>query len=220
MSYKPLLPPPLIKAAHIKAFDAIIRNYLGSDTDLGAVNGLTGEAIWYYVSVLDFDTVPAVILPYLSIMFGVDGIKGWNWATTEALQRQCLKNAILKKRRHGTPWSITTALTDAGFQFVVINERPGNIYFANGANQFNGGIQADSYNWAMFTLEMQPPVGMTAQQVDLVALMQLVNYWKRKCTLCISLTINQLVITNFGIGGPAYLADGVYIADGTTQFTG
>ena len=138
----------------------------------------------------------------------------------EAQQRQTLKDAILKKRRHGTGWSIVTALENAGFQNVVLHEKVGNVYFANGQYIANGGIQANSWNWAMFSVEMMPPVGVLPQNVNIPALWQLINYWKRKCTLCISITINQLIITNFGIGSNAYLANGAHRADGSTQATG
>lgn len=211
----PVLPKPILKTPHLGVYDAIIRNYIGSDTDL-----TNRDPLWYYATIINFDTCPAIILPYLAKMFGVDGYKGFNFATTEASQRQTLKDAILKKLRHGTGWSIITALENAGYLFVVLNERVGPVYYANGQHIANGGIQANSVHWAMFSIEMQPPVGILPQNVNIPDLMQLINYWKPGRDLCVSVTINQLVITTFNIGSNSYIADGSEIADGSTQATG
>lgn len=204
-----------MKAAHIAPFDVIIRNYIGSDEDL------TGdEALWYFASILNFDTVPAVMFPYLAEMFGVEGFKGMDYATTDALKRQTLKNALLMKRRHGTAWALKTALENAGFLFVKIIEDVPTVMYWDGSYLFDGSVNFDSSHWAHFKIEMEPPVGVLASAVDLVAVMKLVNYWKRKCTLCVGIQINQLVITSFGIGNSTLLWDGSATFDGSETFDG
>lgn len=210
MDYRPLLPAPLMKVAHIAPYDPIIRNYIGMDTDLTG-----GESVVYYATILNFDTVPAVMLPYLAKMFGVDGYKGFDYAPTEALKRQTLKNAMLMKIRHGTKWAIKTALENAGFQYVQIHDQLHKQYW-NGAHLADGSITAYSYHWAMFKIQMEPPIGMLAIDVDVPRLMILINYWKRACTLCIDVQIDNLVITSFGIGdNPFFLWDGSEVADGS-----
>lgn len=214
MDYRPLLPAPLLRAAHIAPFDALIRNFIGSDSDL------TGdEALWYYATVLDFDTVPAAMLPYLAVMFGVDGYKGFDYATTEDLKRTTLKNAVLMKRRHGTAWAIKTALENAGFLYVNIIEHCSPQILFDGVYLFDGSQQFDSLHWAHFIVEMEPPVGVQPEDVDVEKLMILINYWKRKCTLCIRVAINQIVITDFGVGfDMPYIFDGELVFDGTQVF--
>ena len=214
-----LLPPPLMAVPRIAAWDAIVRNYLGSDTDLGVGNSLTGEALYYYATILNIDTCPAAILPLLATMFGVDGFKGFDYATTEDQQRQTIKNAILMKRRHSTNWSLITALENAGYQNVVINDHLP-CYFWDGSWQFDGSRQFNSNQWAQFTISLQPPVGVLPQNVDIVALMQLVNYWKRACTQCLSITIDQLVIVNFGLGNQHLLFDGTWTWNGVEPLNG
>lgn len=211
----PLLPPALMEAPHIAPFDAIIRNDLGSDTDL-----TNTEAVWYYATVLNFDTCPASILPLLAVMFGVDGYKGFDYCTTEAQQRTTLKNSLLMKRRHGTVWAIQTALENAGYLNVTINDHL-EVQFWDGSLLFDGTHLYDSNEWADFTIELQPPVGILPQNVNIPALFTLVNYWKRACTRCISITIQQLVITNFGLGNNqvAYW-DGSLVFDGNNLFDG
>ena len=203
-----------MKAAHIAPFDAMIRNYLGLDSDL------TGdESLVYYASVLNFDTVPAVMLPYLAKMFGVDGFKGFDFAPTEALKRQTLKRAVLMKRRHGTPWCMKRVLENAGFQYVeVIDHIPGTRFW-DGSLQFDGSQQFNSSHWAHFRIEMEPPIGVLAEDVDLDALRILINYWKRACTLCVDIWLKQIRITDFGIGDdPQYFFDGSEQFDGSRQF--
>ena len=194
---------------HIAAFDPIIRNFIGQDTDL------TGEeAQFYYATVMNFDTCSATLLPYMAVMMGVDGFKGFDYAPTEALKRQTLKNAILMKRRHGTKWAIQTALENAGFRYVVINDHLTQFLF-DGTWTCDGSQIAYSESWANFTVQMEPPVGVDADDVDVPALFKLINYWKRAVTLCVGLKINQLVILDFGVGFDApYLFDGEINADG------
>lgn len=198
-------------SAHIAPYDVMIQNYLGSDTEFGE------ESLWYYATVLNIDTVPASVLPYLAKMFGVDGFKGFDYAPTEALQRQTLKDAILKKFRHGTPWGLKTALENAGFQYVVIKEQL-HKQFWNAQYLADGSITANSNHWAHFQIEMEPPVGVLAADVDVPQLMNLINYWKRACTLCTSVLINQIVITQFGLGNdPLFMWDGSFEADGSRK---
>lgn len=209
MDYKPLLPPPLMEAEHIKALDKLMRNYLAGDDDLG------NEAVWYYSTVLNFDTVPAVILPYLAKMFGVEGFKGFDYAPTEALKRQMLKTAMVMHRRHGTTWTLKTALENAGYLNVKIIDHLQPLIFWNGAFQFDGSQQFNSQHWAHFKIEMEPPVGVAASSVNIPVLMKYINHWKRASILCVGVQINQLVITNFGIGDNAEI-----VWDGTEQFNG
>lgn len=208
MDYKPLLPAPLMKAAHIAPFDKLIRNYVGGDDDLGI------ESKIYYATILNIDTCPSVILPYLAEMFGVEGIKGFKYCPTEALQRRCIKDAILMKRRHGTVWALKRALENAGFQNVVITDHLPLQYW-DGSIQFDGTHQFNSYHWAHFKVKMEPPIGVLVSQVDMNEVRTLINYWKRKCTLCVGILIEQLHIDDLNIGD-----DAPFLWDGTKQFDG
>lgn len=215
MDYKPLLPPPLMAAGHIAPLDKLIRAYLNGDNDVI----LTNEAKWYYATVLNFDTVPAEMLPYLAKMFGVDGFKGFDYAPTEALKRETLKNAMLRYARHGTRWALRVALENAGFQHVVINDHLQPINYWDGSHNWDGSINWFSEHWAHFTIEMEPPVGVAPNQVDIPALMRLINFWKRACTLCTRVTIAQLVITSFGIGDDVnVLWDAAFDWDGSVNY--
>jgi hypothetical protein len=86
---------------HIKAFDLLADNRYSS-LDLSSL-----------IPIL-IDSVPSNMLPYLANQWGVLGYKGWNFATTEAKQRQLLKNSYNLNRKAGTPYSIKQALISYG----------------------------------------------------------------------------------------------------------
>ncbi len=211
---EPLLPPPLMKVAHVAPFDTLIRNYVGMDNDL-----LGGESPYYYASILNIDTVPSSMLPYLADMLGVNGYKGFDYAATDALKRQTLKNAFLMKRRHGTVWCLTTALENAGFRNVVINDRLYRLFF-DGTWQFDGTSNFNSNYWADFEVYLEPPIDVLPADVDVVKLTQLINYWKRGCARLVKLQINQIVIVSFGVGDGSLQFDGSWQFDGSNQFVG
>lgn len=202
-----------MKAEHIAPFDAIIRNSVGVDSDVQ-------PQVFDKVTIMNIDTAPVEILPYLAVMFGVDGYKGFDYATTEALKRRTLKNAFLMKRRHGTPWAIKTALENAGYRNVVINDHLPKRFW-NGSIKFDGSHKWDAEHWAHFHVYLEPPVGVLPADVNLDDLRTLINYWKRCCTLCTKIQINQLTITNFGVGSFAPLVWNASIKfDGSNTFSG
>lgn len=52
------------------------------------------------------DDVDASALPHLAKQFHVLGLEGWDYATTEAEQRNLLKEAVELHRYKGTPWAV------------------------------------------------------------------------------------------------------------------
>lgn len=91
-----LLPPPLAADDRYQVLGAIAAARL-SDIDLTPV-------LVYLI-----DTVDPTALPVLADQFHILG-EGWQFARTEAEQRQLLKRAIELHRYKGTPWAIQQVL--------------------------------------------------------------------------------------------------------------
>lgn len=221
---KPLLPAPLMSAPHIAPFDVMIRNNIGSDTDIAAfAPGLqAGEVAWGYATILNIDAMPSDVFsrmgPLLAVMLVVDGYKGWDYATTEAEQREVLRKAIWMHILHGTPWALKRSLENAGFINVVIDEYLSRHYI-NGTHQLNGThyLGTGRY-WAEFNVDLQVPPGVDPLLVDVTPLVTLINYWKRAVCRLYQLRLNYLLITYIGIGHVGTSArriDGTHMLNGT-----
>ena len=91
-----LLPPPLAADDRYQVLGAIAAARL-SDIDITPV-------LVYLI-----DTVDTTALPVLADQFHILG-EGWQFARTEAEQRQLLKRAIELHRYKGTPWAIQQVL--------------------------------------------------------------------------------------------------------------
>ena len=68
------------------------------------------------------DTCAASALPYLAEQFNVDGLRGLAIATTEAEQRELIKQAIPIYKRIGTPWAIRRVCELVGFPIIILDE--------------------------------------------------------------------------------------------------
>jgi hypothetical protein len=224
----PLLPSSLMKVPHIAAFDPIIRNYISSDTDLAVTQqGVPGtDPVETVINILNVETCAPEILPYLAEMFGVEGYKGFDYATNDEQRRSMIRSAMLKHERHGKDWTLETALTDAGYRNILITDQNNGIYvqFLDGTWLLDGSHQLNSNSWADFTVTLNPPVGVDAADVDVPKLIRYINYWKRGSSRLIGVTVAQIFFSNLTIGavGPParrYL-DGSWSLDGTWTLDG
>lgn len=66
------------------------------------------------------DTCPAAALPWLAWALHVDG---WEYAVTEAQQREAIRMSVALHRKKGTPWAIKRALSAAGYPAIEIIEQ-------------------------------------------------------------------------------------------------
>lgn len=107
------------------------------------------------------DTVDASALPYLAQQFDVLGYKGMRLATTEAQQRQVIKQAIQIKRHSGTPWAVKQALKAIGYPDAVLVENAG----------------TGQYGWAEFRIELNTgDNAISASNID--DLTKMINIYK------------------------------------------
>ncbi len=197
-----VLASALTNVPHFAAFDLMAAKQLGK-IDL--------DKLLMYV----IDTVDAAALPYLAKQFDVLGYRGMRLATTEAQQREVIKNAIRLKRYSGTPWAVKNALKAIGYPDAVLTERSGS------------GVTG----WAEFTIKLD--VGDNpVSQVQIDELVKMINIYKgaRNHLNALSYTVNfadgvaladehnlepGLVDDEVVFVGVSRFANGEYIADGS-----
>lgn len=140
-------PDSIMVYPHLYAFDVVMRQMLGE---------IPVETILVYF----FDTVPAALLPVLAEQFDLLGVKGWDFATTEADQRALLKNVIRLKRKKGTQWAVEEAIKVAGYTQFDYKENVNN-------------------NWGTFRIRLD----INTYSIDVTQVtkaVQLVEEYKRK----------------------------------------
>ena len=107
-----ILASAIADVEHLAAFDLVAQKRFGGFA--------LDRVLTYFI-----DTVDASALPYLAQQFDVLGYKGMRLATTEAEQREVIKNAIKIKRHSGTPWAVKQALKAIGYPDAVLVEQAG-----------------------------------------------------------------------------------------------
>lgn len=100
------------------------------------------------------DTCATAALPYLADQFDVEGIKGFAVATTEAQQRELIKQSITLHRFIGTPWAIREACRSIGFDNLIIQEGVTPV-----------GAEPDpETDWARFNVYLEGDRAITAEE--------------------------------------------------------
>ena len=143
------------------------------------------------------DTVDAAVLPFLAQEFDVLGIKGWDFATTEAQQRALIKKAVQLHKYKGTPWAVEQVVAQAGYVDAVLVERCG-------TDPVTG--------WAIFRIE----VDITANPFDgdmVNTATLLVNAYKRQSSL-----LDGIYFTGLNFNDDVDIKDGTLLTDAGDVF--
>ena len=107
-------------------------------------------------SILDADTCPANLLPWLAWSWGVDG---WDDGWSEKAKRNTIRNAYRVQSRKGSAQSIRSILVDAGYgDSVVIEGLDAKQY--DGAITYNGDYFHGQFDqeWAMYRVYLKRPL--------------------------------------------------------------
>jgi phage tail P2-like protein len=202
MASDTVLASAIANVPHLAAFDQLAADRM-QNIDL--------DQLLIYV----IDTVDASALPWLAKQFDVLGYRGMRLATTEAQQRQVIKNAIPLKRKAGTPWAVKNALKSIGYPDAVLVE--------------NAGIGPTG--WAEFQIQIDGGDNEISEAM-IAELVKMINIYKgtRNHLLAIDYTVNWndgFTITDEHnlepaiddadtlFVGIARFANGAYIADGS-----
>lgn len=163
-----LQPDTISKSPHIAAFDETAESRFDT-IDPGVV-------LTYLI-----DTVSASALAHLAAQFDVAGYKGYKLATTDAERRAIIKDAIILKRRMGTPWAIRQALNSAGFgSEAVIVEGVGT----------SGNPAVD---WAVFRIEIDLGDSVGISGIIEAEATRLINEYKNARSHLDSITYKTVV---------------------------
>lgn len=147
------------------------------------------------------ESVDSSALMALASQFNVAGFRGFALATTEAEQRELIREAIELNRRKGTPFAIRRALESVGFttgvqileNFLLVNG-PQQIFY-NGVATYNGTSFYTGINgWATFRVLLDVINYPNPLTVDLVNLIiQLINEYRnaRSMLVLFTLTVNH-----------------------------
>lgn len=141
-----ILPPIVSANPHLRAF-------IDSGETILSQNDLTVLMVYF------IDIAPVSVLPYLAAQFQVLGAGGWQYADTEAKQRELLKIGLKLNRLKGTIWAIKESLRLAGFGAATITEgdSAGAVIICDGTYICNGFLTANPANhlWAFFSIEIE-----------------------------------------------------------------
>lgn len=109
------------------------------------------------------DTCPAVVLPWLAWALSVDE---WDPAWTEEDQRATLRESVGVHRRKGTLWSMRRAIINAGLGHSVIHEGDATSRYDGAADHDASITYGDGLEWASYYVALERP--MTNLQADQV----------------------------------------------------
>lgn len=122
------------------------------------------------------DTAPVTALPYIARQFGVSGLRGWKFMTTESSKRELLKYSILLGGKSGTPWSIREVLRIAGYPGATFQEGISNLL--DGSWYLDGTETLGSEGWAEFrvTIPISNPNQVPPSVIDKIT--EIINEYK------------------------------------------
>lgn len=157
------------------------------------------------------DTVNANALPFLASQFDVEGVKGWNLATTEIQKRELLKTAIEIKRHIGTPYAIKRALLATGYDKVTIQEHViiGDVYSYDGTYIHDGSMFYGGMNWASFNVTIEVPDVSLISDETKALIRQLINYYKNQRSLLVDVIYHDDNLNYY---------DGYSVHNGTIEY--